>query len=342
MKINYLVIHELKKEPNQKNARVELSSTLPSMSDSSIALVEQLNEKYRYNEKYAIFNKKNRTLFSDQYAEFHKSSNAENFLQFTQSTLLTLQKSIENISQAKGGFFVFADYQTAHSDFCSVFLIRDKSGLLFEKDKQSSAFEVKPTTHLDLDKLAMGCKINKRKYSQRQHNYLSFLETRLQELSAYFIDWIGAEKLEDNKQYTTNLYEIINHIDRPIQDNKKITREEFKKQVYHYWKNQPSKTISLIELGKQFYGEENKTILIEYAHKNQLVIDSDFKPDAKEMSKFYKIHVVGDSITLSFDYGALNKNLILDPKQDDTIIIRSQELYYKIKEKLKTTSTHDE
>ncbi len=343
MKIHYLVIHELKKEPNQKTAHVELSHTLSSLSDSSTELIDQLNEKYTYHEKYAVFNEKQKEAFSQHYETFHRESNSDTFLRFTQNTLLLLEKKIKHVGRAKGGFFVFADYQTPQANFCSVFLIRDKTGLLFKKDKKSSTFEVKPTTHLDIEKLAMGCKINKLKYSQREPNYLSLLETRMQDLSDYFISWIGAEKLEDNKQYTSNLYEIVNHIDRPVIDNKKLTREEFKKQVYHYWKNQPSKLINLIDLGKEFYGEENKTALVKFAQEKQLIIDTHFKPDAKEMNKFYKIHVSGDHITLSFDYAALNKSLILDPKQDDTILIRSQELYHKIKQKLKKPSnTHDE
>ena len=100
---------------------------------------------------------------------------------FPQETLKNLRDQVVNISPAKGGFLVFTDYENDLRDYVSVFLIRDTIGMLFKMDKGKSSFTINPAEHLDLDKLAMACKIDITKYKQDSGKYLSFIKRKMEE-----------------------------------------------------------------------------------------------------------------------------------------------------------------
>lgn len=331
MQLNHYVIHKLDKEPNGI-ASVILSEYLPEVTLYASNLIGALNDRYKSRETYGKFDPAlaidNQQVFPTHFRNYCGDISAENFLSFTTTSMGILQNCIQGVNAATGGYLVFADYSTGHGSFTSIFLVRDASGFLFEKPEGDNAFQVKPQLHIEMEKLAMACKINKERFVDQQGNYLSFIRTNRQSTSNYFIDWIAAKELRMNSEYTDKLCDIIKLIEPlPEIDGQSIDRNELQKKVYDYCTNSVNNKINLEMLGRELYGEGQESKLIDFAHEKGYQIDVEFTPDKNKLKRLYRLNITADNISLKFDYTAINTTV---RTEGDTVIITSQRLVDKI------------
>jgi nucleoid-associated protein len=242
MNVNKVVVHSLVKTEGQQSASVDLSQELLDIDDMAISLIQRLDASYRKTEMTnAIFDDTNGHIFPKEFNDYLKLNTDDAFLFFSQETIKNLRDQVVNISPAKGGFLVFAEYKNDVRDYVSVFLIRDTIGMLFKKDKGKSSFTINPAEHLDLDKLAMACKIDITKYKQDSGKYLSFIKRKMENISEYFINWIAVKERESNKIFTESLYALINLVDLPLdKDGVEIHREIFRSKIFDYVMSSPS------------------------------------------------------------------------------------------------------
>ncbi len=120
--IKYLIVHELIKETQQTEARIELSKDCLPITDRSKRLIGQLNSRYdREIIQYAKFDRDNGKLFPEEYEKYHANPSEETFLELTQRALRNLRDQIQNILLAKGGYLVFFDYLQNGSGFSASF-----------------------------------------------------------------------------------------------------------------------------------------------------------------------------------------------------------------------------
>ena len=211
--IKYIIVHELIKERMSKEVKIEFSDDILEVDEYAEKLIEILNNRYGSGMEritYAVFDKQDCNIFPKTYENYHNKSTRENFLDMTCSTLRMLRDQIQNINFAKGGYFIYADYATETQRYFGVFLIRNTKGMLFEKNKSSNSYQINPTIHIDLEKIAVGCRINKTTFSDKDVKYLSFTKKNTDEISDYFIQWISAKELNNNKICTEQLLKLIN------------------------------------------------------------------------------------------------------------------------------------
>ena len=100
------------------------------------------------------------------YYELLRAENysAEAFLQFSRDSTQALQLSLQGVTGAKGGYLVYAYYQAGEEEYAryqlGIFLVRDANGLLFQSGG-TGAYELHPATYLDIDRMALACRIKK-------------------------------------------------------------------------------------------------------------------------------------------------------------------------------------
>jgi nucleoid-associated protein len=249
-----------------------------------------------------------------------------------------LREKVENISPAKGGFLVFAEYGNDVRDYVSVFLIRDTIGMLFKMDKVKSSFIINPAEHLDLDKLAMACKIDILKYKADSGKYLSFIKRKMENISEYFINWIAVKERESNKIFTESLYELINQVDLPLdENNKEIPREILKAKIFDYVKSAPTKIININDLSRHFYPHES--YLIDFAESHNISFDTVFQPDGRVMKKFIRIDLESDGIQIRFSRGELQKKIRFDDQNKNIVIIESEKFAADLRKEIEQYGT---
>ena len=280
MEVNKIVVHYLNKTENQQRAEADLSQALLSIDGRSIDLITRLSSKYKdASISYAMFDDSEGKIFPKEFKDYLNRNSDQSFLHFSCEAVKHLRDGVVNIAPAKGGFLVFSDYEIDNRKYVSVYLVRDTIGMLFRKDKTKSSYTINPAEHLDLEKLAMGCNIDLNRYQLGDGRYLTFIKgTKLDDVSAYFINWISIKERESNRVFTENLYELVKQVDLPSDENgKEMPRNVFKSKVYDYINSAPSKTINVRELSDFFYS--NRTYLADFAEKSDLLIDTEFRPD---------------------------------------------------------------
>ena len=338
MKVKKIVIHQLLKEVNERNASTDLSRSLLEINGESTDLVEKLNQSYSSDSLiYAVFDETQGKTFPESFSDYINTRSDNSYLAFSNNTLNNLRDQIRNINLAKGGYFVYSEYEINGIEYCGVFLIRNAKGVLFKKSSANQTYEINSIDYLNTDRLAMACRINYKKFLDQDGKYLTFIKHRLPDISEYFINWIAAYNAESNAEYTKTLYDILNRLDKfPLnEEGEEKSIDEFRKDVYDIVRSSPGKIVNLKNLGSHFYDDEN--YFTDFIEANQIEIDTEFRADSRALKGFIRIEVNADGIHLRFTRGELNSKVKIDPKNDNLIIIESKKFADKFRRELDVT-----
>lgn len=324
MNVDKIVVHQLNKNEGQQRASVDISQDLLDVDELSVNLVQKLDASYKRTDiTYAFFDSAGQNVFPVEFENYIGNGTGDSFLAFSQNTTINLKDKVESIAPAKGGFLVFSQYNTNDREYIGIYLIRDTIGMLFRKDRGRSAFIINPTEHLDLDKLAMACKIDLGQYRASDGKYLSFMKRKMNDISEYFINWISVSERESNKILTQNLFSLVNRASLPRDENgQELSREAFRTEVYRYVSTLPTKIVNVNDLSEHFYSDE--TYLANFAESNNISINTEFRPDNSEMKRFVQIDLESDGIHIQFSRRELNTKIRFDRQNRNIVIIDSE------------------
>ena len=333
MKINFLIIHELKKEI-QGRATLKLSKdTLNSIDKNAISLIEELNSRYRDNITYGVFVDRQDVEDSfqiqfDKYLKATKKNTKNVFIEMANKTIHMLHNRIDSIGLAKGGYLIYCDYLDEKGNhFFSVFLIRDKTGKTF-KMGSTGVFTINEVIHVEIERLAMACRINMGSYKTYKPDdpgtYLGFVSIKQPETSDYFLEWIGAEKKKREKEDSTYLVKVINNMDPPYGPNgQPISRDEFRKNAYSAIISFGKNAININTLSSTLFGDEKK--IKAYADANNFDLSTEFYPSKSIINNLDKYHVKADNIEMSFPPEYYEDKIWVDTKNPELTIIKSKQ-----------------
>jgi nucleoid-associated protein YejK len=330
--VKHVIVHYLSKNQHNNNASVELSDSFLGIDESAQKLIEELNGRYsRQNSSkitYAKFGPA--TIFSDRFNEFHSTQSDENFIEFTKQAANDLCERIKAVSAAKGGYVVFAHFENIH-DYVGVYIIREKKGVLFTKDEATNTYKIGDAFHIDFEKIAMGCRVNKDSYTEGSRRYLSFIDSKKDEVSKFFTDWVSAEDNIDNAQDTKVLYQALKNIPCPVDESgSPISTEELLNRAYSFIKEQPGRLVDIAQLSSVLY--QNESAIVDHLLEGGIEINGQFKADTAVLKKFATIRLMADKITLSFPLNAWRDKVVTDPDHPDIITIHSAALAQKLRE----------
>lgn len=253
--------------------------------------------------------------------KYKASSTDIQYINFTQSTAQELMKILNLTAPAKGGFLVYAEYED-YGTFSAVFLIRNRKGSRLIKS--DNVYTISEQIHVDVDNLAMACRINNERIDEGEENYLSFINKKSED-SKFFLIWICANEIIRDKDDTKALISLLRKVTPPKVNGVDMSHADLCDSIYDHIKNSPKKEVSLEEIGLTFW--EDTAYLLQESNNNEIVISSTFKPDNTELKKLVNLKATADSISISFPQELLNKKIIVE---NDTIVIQSQNLADKI------------
>lgn len=337
IKIVRYIIHFLEKEKGKTKSNLDLSKSISKDDEFSKTLVEELHKSI--NESSTLRNTKfkenSSNEFSNSLNNYLEISEDELFTEFSQS-IEKLKNSIEKVSFAIGGYYLFVDYYISNKRYISVVLLRKKNGInIF---KEGDIYKLNTTENLNVEKIAMAFRLNFEIYlnseiEEEKKNYLALITTQQDgEVSKYFREWVNGGDMIKSSANTSNLITLIKTIDRPKdEEGNEIYKGlgDFQKAIYDYSKSNKSRMINIFDLSKHLYGEKEGNKISDYAKECNIIIDPEFKKDTSKWRGLITIKASVSGIELNVDYNKVNDDEV--KVLDDRIVIYSKELAKKIK-----------
>lgn len=328
-----MVIHELFKEADEPDVQLFLSNQVMPIDEDSIALGEKLNDIFEQKSDtlQGYFSDPEDALFPGYFQNLVEHSFEEQaFLDFSKESMQALELSLQGVIGAKGGYLVYLQYAAFEADMLGVFLIRDTDGVVFKKQGDEAAFEIRPVTYLNTEKLAMAGRINISQFNAGDSRCLELIKhTKSQKtISEYFIKWIGLDNPESSRQLTKTFIKVLDELPLPKREDSEavMSEEEFKEEVMHFAMSRPNKTISLKDFDQQFYQGEETTQ--EFVQENEIQLDQEFRFDQNTLKKAYYIKASANGIYLGFNQKDVSSGIVV--LEDDKIIIHSDLLLEKL------------
>ncbi|MGH1432914.1 MAG: nucleoid-associated protein [Lewinella sp.] len=294
MTLHQLAIHELVKNADSNEAELRLSDNLLLIDEKAEELIGKLNKTFiQKNEvlnghlaapEDALFPGYFHLLEEDKFS-------AEAFLQFSRDSMQALQLSLQGIVGAKGGYLVYAFYSTgegAHEQhLLGIFLVRDTNGLVFTTGS-SGSFQLNPSTYLDIDRMALACRIILRKGEGSERPHLEVIKhARTQkEISDYFLSWLGIEESVSNKELTHHFLEAVAAVPLPVDEETGAQMETgvFREQLANFAMKSPGKVINIPAFEEKFYGEEKP--IQAYLSEQEVNIQDEFRFDRQAVREY--------------------------------------------------------
>lgn len=246
MKLNHIIIHELRKEQHQKIEPSKIRSTeLDPENEIVIKLITGVVKLYgkRQNAaQYGVFAiNEGRGHFPDPAENYAKNENPSvlEFKNLAKTGMDSLYTYASVNSPASGGYIIFADYTASNDHFFLAAMIKQKSGITLSENLEPEELQ-----HLELDKLTQATRINLTKLSKfiaeedeekkKEMNYLSFISSGSNKsTSGYFIASFGCLKGTASAQATKSLIKECSSFFAK-KDDLKSKKREFKTALINY------------------------------------------------------------------------------------------------------------
>jgi len=315
MQVHYIVAHELRKEQHATGAELTLSDKVMPNDDKTKSLLTELNKRFQsHNSVNAMFGNQ-QDPFPSAFNRFNLSRSESEFLSFTKHASEDLRSKILSSAPAKGGYLVFADYES-HGSFTAVFLIRNKSGMLFIRKNNRFVVDAE-IQHIDFENLAMACRINCDILNNpdNQDRYLRFTKKDSEEISAYFRQWVTMNNTESMRDNTKNLYKALVAIPRPTDpEGNEISVDDLMRKAVSHIKDK-KKEVNLRQLSLYLYCDEN--VIHDYAMENNIILDSEFRAEETLLNRYLNVRVKADRFDLRFPREYMDDKIqVLDDNPD--------------------------
>jgi nucleoid-associated protein YejK len=336
MKVHRVIIHEIFKPQGSSGAKLSKSLSLMDNShEDVINMITELNKRYRKrSEKQGIFDEENPTQFHQGFNNFYSTLSDDDFINFSHNTAEDLKIRIEGIGPARGGYLVYAHYDE-YRPYCSVFFVRDTTSIAFKRNKTVSSFDLNKVQHIDFEKLAMACRVNVNVFMQENSKYLSFIHTKSDDLSQYFVRWISTKDTVTSEEDTNQLLKALKKMPLPISNDgiANYDREKIIYSAHTHIKSSPTNTVNLNDMSKTLFDDED--FLPNYIYENYPAVPNEFKAHSSTLRKFIKVYAKADDIEINFHPNVLKTGIIkFNDNNRDQLIINSRELVEQIRESL--------
>jgi nucleoid-associated protein YejK len=338
IKVDYAIIHKIEKE-GPPVGHLDLSHTDLIVTDEKVkSFIEQLDSRLKSNYHFATFSKAKRKhigSFEDELNEMiTKGFPKKEYIDFTHMQSDILLRLLNEKPTSRGGYLIYSLYTILGSlkrDLFGVFLVRDKQDLTIQKNPHINSYELTDLVHVDLDALAMACRIDLSAKKKNSDRFIRFFRYRRQDVSEYFMKWIAADPLETSKEDTERLIEILYKLEPLNRDGQEIERDVFLKNAYSYIEAS-ERNVNLTKLSEHLFGEGKESTIRDFAEEQSLELATEFTANPRQLKRLKIISITAKNITLKFPPGMLKDEISTDVSEPDRVIIKSKELADKIRQ----------
>ncbi|RLJ73670.1 nucleoid-associated protein [Pedobacter alluvionis] len=327
MNVRRIIIHELVKEAGSNQVSYNSSQELLLVNDGINKLIEQVHNAFDQSiTKYSKFDlsKPTNSVYLNVDRYLREQDNDGQFFAFSTITLGDLAQLIEREPFATGGYYLYVDYEVNGYRYISIIIVRNKEA--FNIQWRDGNFSIDETQNVNIDKLAMGFRLNCTLYldGDNTRNYLGLLSHQGDNLSKYFLRWVNVGTFIDNKTNTRQFIDVLKDIGAP-QDYPRP--DDFERDIFEWissYKKANKNVLNVDLLSDAFYGD--KLYIRNYAQERfRLEIDPLFHLDGTELRRLitYKAKAKGISVTIDIER-FISNDVVL---RDGLLIIKDEKIY---------------
>lgn len=335
LSLHRLIVHELEKDAEASESQLFLAEEVQPLEERALQLIDRLNGAFmgKLEILQGYLSSPEDALFPAHFQDLLDNGLSESaFVTFSHETMRALQVALQGVIGAKGGYLAYADYSYFDHRYIGIFLVRNAEGIVFQKAEAATRFLLEAITYLNIDKLAMACRIQIDSYQQGGSRCVEMIKHAKSQksISDYFVNWIGLDQVESSKQLTSTFLDVVNHLPLPMDEEsgQPISEGEFREKVMNFALESPRQMIQVEQFDKTFYGSQQPTK--SYLEENEINLEDSFRFDENTLRKFYNGRVFADGIALTFNRTHIQQRQI--EIEGDSVVIRSEALVEKLLE----------
>ena len=257
MQVSRIIIHELVKEAHSVDVDYKSSSNLIQVNPGIDKLVEHIHIAFDQSiTKYSKFDKSNteNAVYKNIDKYLTQANDDNQFIHFSKASLSELAILISREPFATGGFYLFVDYLENGYNYIAIIIVRNKDA--FNINWNGNDFSVDETENINIEKLAMGFRINCGLYLDESdtRNYLALISHQGDDLSRYFTIWVNAAHVIDSRTNTRQLVGVIKEIGAP---DGYENPDDFERDIYDWIdgvRKANKNVVDIDVLSEAFYG----------------------------------------------------------------------------------------
>lgn len=330
MQVKRLIIHELVKVAHSSDVEYKSSSNLITLNDGITKLVDHVHTAFDQSiTKYSKFDtsKSTNAVFRniDKYLKVQESD--DQFIKFSKASLGELVILIEREPFATGGYYLFIDYLENGYNYIAIIIVRNKDAFNIQWNGRN--FKVDETENVNIEKLAMGFRINCGLYldDDDSRNYLALISHQGDDLSRYFTIWVNAAHVIDSRTNTRQLIGVIKELGAPEGYQ---NPDDFERDIYDWIDGARKANKNVVDidmLSEVFYG--NRLFIRDYAQQIlNKEIDPTFNVNGNELKKLIRFKATSKGLSVSIDIERfVNGDVKL---QDGLLIIKDSKIYNEL------------
>lgn len=331
MAIKEVIIHVVKRDKNGEEITTNLRNSVNTIEGLTTKLTDDLLDLF----SSATLNFGEFGLNGDNTVEpaleqklnnyFNDEFRCSNFVEFTKELSNSYKQTITNVSNAKGGYLVFYQYEYRRCDWLAIAVLQRNSGV----DVSDANNDVIPSNILDLNKLHLGAAINLTLWKTGLNSrYIKFKTGLAKEVREYFEDFIGCQRdKEAAKIETRNLRNAIRQHANDLGLNSEEVQEKLDTTMNTIKATRKGEPILLSTIANAVFPSSPQDFITKA--KDNFSVSEELIIDNTELGRFNRLTGRTTKISVSFDrkmlgdgvrFEAANQDVDGDEAQDKLVI----------------------
>ncbi len=329
MLIHEFIIHQVEKQADQGASTLSLSPKSLEVSSALENFLADLNKVYnsKPSKVFGAFLKPDTAETGNVQSEQSESlqillssylKQSSSFVELTQQAMQLLKHYIDQASKATGGYLVFVHYTLFGSDFLTIAMLNNISGVAVNTN-----LEIDPVDYLELSKLHLAARIDLTDWQEDEQSgrYISMIRGKeSHKLSEYFRKFIGSDESISSKQETSELLTAVSQFcDENIDDE--TQKSQIKQKASEFCLEQADKGQNVVLKDFSNYAAEGVVDdFLNYVNSEQFKLSQEVAPNKTVIRRFNKLSGRNDRVSITINEEAIGESVIFDPEKETLTI----------------------
>lgn len=327
MEIKNVIFHQIEKKAEKRGAEtvsVEYASSLLRPDDGVVLkFCTEIIDSYRQqNPIWGYINEEK--PFHSRLENFYSPSTYD-FIEFSKAVCDLIKDELATSVLGTGGFVLILNYNYSDTEWLLVVMLKNDEGygltevLSLEKRKYLNIKKLHESARINIEDWKNNISLDQ----EEKGNCLSFMKGKKQQdadVTEYFRNALGCLGYHSSKR---NTKEVISTITKYMdeKDYSPCIRDNIRENLFKYFNQQYNLDLEVdIETIARKVNAEEPEDFTNFIKKNNIKVDSSFKPSQKSFKDLQKISFSSGDVKVSFSYDDINDKVVLS---DEGLLIKS-------------------